>query len=90
MVAEQDRKPALDVEALYVALDRARRQRRVSWRQLCREAGIPGSSTTTRLGRGLAPSAENLARLLVWLGQTDLKPYLMVMDGAKLEMQAKP
>ena len=65
----------LNMDALYVAIDRRRRERRISFRGVCREARIsPG--TTTRLGRDSQISAENLARLLLWLGETDLKPYL--------------
>ncbi len=68
--------PMLDTEALYTALDRQRRERRISFRQVLREAGIPCASITTRLGRHHQVSAENLIRLLLWLGETDLKPYL--------------
>ena len=65
-----------DSEALYVALDRERRERRMSWRAVLRAAGIPGLGLITRLGRGHAPDISNVARLLLWLGDTDLKPYL--------------
>jgi hypothetical protein len=72
---------ALDVEALYAAVDRRRRQRRISFREACGEAGIPSSATLTRLGRGSQVSADNLVRLLLWLGETDIKPYLARVAG---------
>jgi len=75
--AELDRRsPALfDPEALYVRLDRARRSRHLSWRALCAAADVdPG--VTSRLAYGTSPTVTNLARLLVWLGDTDIRPYL--------------
>jgi transcriptional regulator with XRE-family HTH domain len=65
----------LDCDALYVALDRQRRQRRIQWRQIAREAGV-SPSTLTRVGQGRRPDADGLARLLVWLGSTDLAPFI--------------
>lgn len=72
----------LDVEALYVALDKHRRQlardraTRISWREVARELGI-SQSTFTRLGVHNRPtSADILVLLLGWLGETDLAPYL--------------
>ena len=72
----------LDTEALFVALDKRRRHltaesgERVSWRSVGRELGI-SQSTFTRLGIHHAPpSADTLVRLMGWLGETDLKPYI--------------
>lgn len=72
-----------DPDALYVALDRKRRTRRISWRGLCREAGC-APSTTTRLAHDQLPDVHNLARLLTWLGDTDLGPYI-TDDGQTVE-----
>lgn len=55
-----------DPEALYVALDKERRARRITWRVLCREAGV-SASTITRIGQGHAPSATALLRFMHWL-----------------------
>jgi hypothetical protein len=83
-VSERDRGQAVnglrasglfDSDALYIAIDRQRRQRRISFRQIAREAGLQ-PNTTTRLGQGRAISADVLIRLLIWLGETDLKPYI--------------
>jgi hypothetical protein len=60
----------LDVEALYTAVDRQRRNRRMTWRNVAHDVGISPSSFT-RLGHGLRPDADALMRLLVWLGATD-------------------
>jgi hypothetical protein len=69
--------PRLDCEALYTAVDRERRRRRVRGnREVLRQAGIGGSSLLTRLGQGHAPAADNLVRLLTWLGSLDLAPYI--------------
>ncbi len=67
----------LDCEALYVAIARERRARRIRGnREVLRQAGIKGPSLLTRLGQGDPPSVENLIRLLAWLGTTDLAPYV--------------
>ncbi len=66
--------PAFDADALYVALDRVRRQRRVQWRQIAREAGV-SPSTLTRIGQGHMIYAEGLVRLMAWLGTTDIGPF---------------
>ena len=70
----------LDCDALYVALDRQRRARRMSWRDVLLGAGIKGPSLATRLGQGHPPAVDNLVRLLTWLGETDLKPYITKED----------
>lgn len=70
----------LDCDALYVALDRQRRARRMSWRDVLADAGVKGPSLSTRLGQGHPPSADNLVRLLKWLGRTDLGPFITQED----------
>jgi hypothetical protein len=41
-----------------------------------RRIGERTPSALTRLGQGAHPSADLLVRLLVWLGTTDLAPYI--------------
>jgi len=65
----------LDVDALYVALDRRRRHSRLKWRDVAAQAGI-SPSTCTRLGQGRRPDADGLVRILAWLNTTDLAPYI--------------
>lgn len=65
-----------DVERLYVTLDARRRKARLQWRDIATETGV-SASTFTRMGlHGQNPSVENLTRMLAWLGDTDLKPYI--------------
>jgi hypothetical protein len=70
----------LDPEKLYVAIDRRRRELRISRRELLRQIGEHTPSSITRLGQGYMPSADLLARFLVWLGDTDLAPYLTAIE----------
>jgi transcriptional regulator with XRE-family HTH domain len=65
----------IDVEALYIALDSRRRAAHLRWRDIATEIGV-SASTFSRMAYGALPSVDNLARMLVWLGDTDLKPYL--------------
>ncbi len=67
----------LDREALYHALDRERRARRIrSMREVARQAGIPGPSTMVRIGQGEGVNADTLVRLMTWLGTTDIGPFV--------------
>lgn len=66
---------AFDPETLYTALDRARRTQRLSWRELSRRAHVDHNAVH-RLAYGTRPDVDNLTRLLVWLGNTDIRPYI--------------
>jgi transcriptional regulator with XRE-family HTH domain len=70
--------PTLDVEALYVALDRKRRQERISGAEMLRHSGVGTTSRSvwTRLAHGEGPSADNLIKFLVWLGETDVSKFV--------------
>lgn len=77
------RRVRFDPERLYVALDRRCRELRISRRELLRQIGENTPSSITRLGRGVSPSADLLVRLLVWLGDTDLAPYVTPIEPEK-------
>lgn len=79
----QPRAVRFDPEKLYVALDRRRRELRISGRELCRQVGEHTPSSLTRLGQGRTPSADLLARFLVWLGDTDISPYVSQVEPEK-------
>lgn len=70
-----------DPEKLYVAVDRRRRELRISRREVLRQVGEHTPSSLTRLGQGAHPSADLLCRFLVWLGDTDVAAYLTPIDG---------
>lgn len=76
-------RPALDTEALYVALDRRRRELRISGAEVLRQSGIGirSRSVWTRLAHGEGMSADNLVRFLVWLGATDVRPFVKENSG---------
>lgn len=58
----------VNVDALYAALDQERQQRRISWRELAKEANV-SPSTLSRIRNGAArPSVEAFASLTGWLG----------------------
>lgn len=71
------RKPSpFDIDAFYHALDRKRRDRRLHWTQVCKQAGVH-ASLMTRISLDVKePSVPNLIRLMLWLGETDLAPYI--------------
>lgn len=56
-----------DRKRLATALERARRARGKSWREVASEIGVQ-PSTLTRLHQGANPSVEGFARMATWLG----------------------
>lgn len=65
-----------DTAAFWAALDRARTERGLTWRDLGNATGV-GNATFTRIGKHHHnPDANNLAKLLHWLGDTDMSPYI--------------
>jgi len=72
----EQRAVALDPEKLYIAVDRVRRDRRMSMRAVCRQIGTKTPSTITRIGHGGSVSADTLMMLMTWMGETDITPYI--------------
>lgn len=56
-----------DAAALYAALDSARAERGMTWKQVAAEADI-SASTLTRMAQGKRPDVDSLAALLSWSG----------------------
>ena len=68
-----------DSAALYAALDLRRQALRISWRQVAAQAGLATDTTLTTLGRGHSLKADTFLRLLAWLSETDVTPYVFVL-----------
>lgn len=67
---------AFDPHALLAALQTRRAADGISWRELARRAGIPGSTGIAgKLRAGVNPTAAVLVLLMRYLGETDLAPY---------------
>lgn len=63
--------------ALLARLEARRARDGISWRELARRAGMPGSyGIAGKLRRGVHPTAKILVPLLAYLGETDLEPYI--------------
>lgn len=58
--------PSVDVKALHAALDAARAERELSWRQLAREIGV-SASTISRMANGFKPDVTAFAAMTTWL-----------------------
>jgi transcriptional regulator with XRE-family HTH domain len=58
--------PEVDVKSLHAALDAARVERGLSWRQLAKEIGI-SASTISRMANGLKPDVTAFAAMTTWL-----------------------
>lgn len=65
-----------DPLALHKALDEERQEWGMTWRDIAGQTGI-SASTFTKVAAGACPSVTALGRMLTWLGETDLAPYLI-------------
>jgi len=61
-----DAVPTVDVKALHAALDAARTEKGLSWRQLAKELDI-SASTISRMANGLKPDVTAFAAMTSWL-----------------------
>jgi transcriptional regulator with XRE-family HTH domain len=59
----------LDIPALFAAVDRQRRTRSLTWRQLALSLQV-SPSTFTRMAQGNRPDADTFLTLVAWLGVT--------------------
>jgi hypothetical protein len=71
---------AFDVAALLAAVDQARRDRDLSWRQVGKQTGL-GHHVFLRM-RTRALSVHALAVILLWLQTTDVAAFLL-RDGGR-------
>jgi hypothetical protein len=65
-----------DVAAFFAAVDEKRQREGLSWRALCGQLGYQSTNLGTRLAAGRHVSAEQLCRLLLWLGRTDIREFV--------------
>ncbi len=71
----------LDSERLFEDLDRARRHRRMTRKELCAEIGVSGA-TFTGWGRGYGISGNAVVRIAEWL-DVDVRDYVKQDEGPK-------
>ncbi len=65
-----------NTHAFYARLDAARAERGTSWAAICGDTGVHKSDISRIERMGKPPSVTALARLLKWLGDTDIGPYI--------------
>lgn len=58
--------PGVNVQTLHAALDAARAEKGLSWRQLAKELGV-SASTISRMANGLKPDVSAFAAMTTWL-----------------------
>lgn len=75
----------LDVDALWQDFWVIAQMRKVSIRLACRQAGINVSVPFQMRRRCTMPNSLNLIRMLVWMGTTDLEPYIFDIDTVDQE-----
>ncbi|MFD9287713.1 helix-turn-helix domain-containing protein [Streptomyces sp. NPDC060030] len=56
----------MNVQTLHAALDAARAEKGLSWRQLAKELGV-SASTISRMANGLKPDVSAFAAMTTWL-----------------------
>ena len=62
-----DKSGWFDGGAFYEALDAARQERQLTWKQVATESGV-SASTLTRMAQGRRPDVDGLAALTAWSG----------------------
>jgi transcriptional regulator with XRE-family HTH domain len=56
-----------DGQAFYAAIDAQRLARKLTWKRVADEAGVP-ASTLTRMSQGRRPDVDSFAALCTWSG----------------------
>lgn len=84
----EPRQVRLDTAALYAAVDQRLREHGISGREMLRQIGERTPSTLTRLAQGTQPSADLLVRILHWLRETDLAPYIVPVTAEEASQDA--
>ena len=56
-----------DGEAFFAALDAERHDRKLTWKKIAEQSGVP-ASTLTRMSQGRRPDVDSLAALCAWSG----------------------
>jgi transcriptional regulator with XRE-family HTH domain len=56
-----------DGEAFFAAIDAVKEARRLTWKKVAEQAGVP-ASTLTRMSQGRRPDVDSLASLCAWSG----------------------
>ncbi|WP_047890981.1 transcriptional regulator [Micromonospora sp. RV43] len=74
-----------DPAALAAAITERRRELKISRREVVRQAGAGTPSTLTRLDEGRHISVDVFLRLLLWLGCTDVRPFLATIPASAEE-----
>lgn len=74
MVRRKAGTPRLNTDALYTALEKKRNGKPL--REFCVDVGDTSPSTMVRMGKGSSPSADALVKFLLYLGTTDLRPFI--------------
>ncbi|MEK4243720.1 MULTISPECIES: helix-turn-helix domain-containing protein [Janibacter] len=71
--------PTINVKSLHAALDAAREQQDLSWRQLAKELGV-SASTISRMAQGLRPDVSAFVAMTTWLRMPAESFYLGVEE----------
>jgi transcriptional regulator with XRE-family HTH domain len=80
--------PIVDVKTLHAALDKAREQKKLSWRGLATELGV-SASTISRMQQGLKPDVNAFAAMTTWLGM-DAKTFYVDAEETRTKEDRAP
>ncbi len=65
-----------NLPALAAAVEARRRSRGIAYGVVAREAGVNRQNLEQRLARSGSLDSETFLRLLLWLGEVDVSPYV--------------
>lgn len=89
MTVEQLIRTWIDLEALHAALDEARIERGMSWRDVARDLEV-APSFFTRLRDGSQPDTLNVCLLCDWLGEDVRIEDFRAPLGERIQRPARP
>ncbi|WP_291820907.1 helix-turn-helix transcriptional regulator [Bosea sp. (in: a-proteobacteria)] len=75
-----------DGEGFFAALDAERQSRKLTWKKVAEQAGVPASSLT-RISQGRRPDVDTLAALCQWSG---LDADNFTRTGSSRDVEASP
>jgi len=74
-------KGQFDADAFFDALEKARNNKKITWKKVAEEAGV-SASTLTRMAQGKRPDVDTLAALAAW---SNLKVDNFIQGGEQKE-----
>lgn len=75
----------VDTDALIASVRAVKKVRGVRWADVAEEMGMSRAGVLALVEGAHAPSGHTLLTIMMWLGVTDISPYVARRDGASVQ-----